>query len=78
MFVLQWFLSVELQFSGHWLKTAGTSSFSVSNTLTIPPSNGAMTNTLCALCIMELSLYKRRQVKDHFLKLKALSRIQEC
>lgn len=58
MFILQWFLFVELQFSGHWLKTVGTSSFSVSNTMTIPPSSGAMTNTSRALCIVELFLRK--------------------
>lgn len=48
------FFFVELPVSGHWLKTAGTSSFNVSNTVTIPPSSGATTNTLCALYITEL------------------------
>nr|XP_010304161.1 PREDICTED: regulator of cell cycle RGCC [Balearica regulorum gibbericeps] len=47
--------------------------------MTIPPSSGAMTNTLCALCIMELFM-KRDKKKILFLKLlklKTLSKIQE-
>lgn len=65
MFVSQWFLFVELQFSGHWLETAGPAvlvSLAQWQCL-LPVEPGPILGVPCTLCNF---LYEERQDKDTF------------